>query len=1022
MPQKPGVRLTVESFPDAFACCEILTDQNGLPYDAHFKEINQAFERLTRLPREQVVERLMSEVLSDVGFSLSDLPGLLEKVIQQRKSLRFEEYLDPLKIWAEMTLFFDRVGFLNVALRDITEWKQEQETLPILVRASQEFLEMASEKIDFQQITENLRLLSGAKYAACNLYEPDGLHSSTVALTGNASHLQRVAMILGYDPVGKRWEKAPATKIGDNTITRFANFHNLTDGIIATAIVSLVENLLSIGEIFVIRIKREQKTIGDFTVFMSKGKTLKNHSLVEIYTRQVGLLITRQRAEQTSWESEGKVQTKLPSILSPKGDVGTLKLSDIINIAEFQSLLNDFHAVTRVCISLLDCAGRVLTTAGPQEICAKFHKAHPVTAKHCLESDTLLSSGVSEGDYKLYRCKNGLWDVATPIVVDGRHLGNLFLGQFFIEEEPIDYEMFRRQARLYGFDEELYITALNQAPHLKRTTLNSTIKLYMKLSGMLIKTSYSNTKLSRSLTERGRLLHRLRESEERLIATLLSIDEGVISTDENARIINFNTAAETLTGWTAEEAQNRPVSEVFSLIDEKTRSPRENPIIIALRQGRAITQTSHTILIAQDGSERFIAGKASIIQNREKVLGAVMVFRDQTDEREISRRLQVSYAAIESSINAIALAKLDGLLFYVNPAFARLWGYSHTTDILEKRTEHFFAQPAQAIRIVDRILKEGTFFGEVAGIRADGSSFDLQCSASLVRDPDGEPSCIMGSFVDITEQRYFQRALRHSEEKFKRIVNNIQDIVYSLNAATGEFSYLSPAFERVLGYSLDDIKKMGGRVAFMSQVLQNDACTQQMLSLEEIRTKNIRKQGRCESWWRCKDGSLKCLEDIWTPIFDGDCLMGSDGVLRDITDRRCAEERIRHLSFHDSLTDLYNRAFLEAEMQRLDTERQFPMGIIIADVNGLKLVNDAYGHQVGDRLLQAAAAVLKQVCRSEDLIGRWGGRRVSDPPAPYRSSGERGHRPADRGGLPEGAGGPRSPVPGFGYRGEDGSV
>ena len=89
---------------------------------------------------------------------------------------------------------------------------------------------------------------------------------------------------------------------------------------------------------------------------------------------------------------------------------------------------------------------------------------------------------------------------------------------------------------------------------------------------------------------------------------------------------------------------------------------------------------------------------------------------------------------------------------------------------------------------------------------------------------------------------------------------------------------------------------------------------------------------------------------------------------------RCqADEKIRHLSFHDQLTGLYNRFFLEEEMRRLDTSRQLPVSIIMADLNGLKLVNDTYRHCVGDRMLKSAANILKESCREEDIIARWGG-------------------------------------------------
>jgi diguanylate cyclase (GGDEF)-like protein/PAS domain S-box-containing protein len=96
-------------------------------------------------------------------------------------------------------------------------------------------------------------------------------------------------------------------------------------------------------------------------------------------------------------------------------------------------------------------------------------------------------------------------------------------------------------------------------------------------------------------------------------------------------------------------------------------------------------------------------------------------------------------------------------------------------------------------------------------------------------------------------------------------------------------------------------------------------------------------------------------------------------VLSDISERKWAEAKLHYLSFHDQLTGLYNRHYLEEEMKRLDVARQLPIGVIMADLNGLKLTNDAYGHSLGDAMLQKAAKIIKEACREEDILCRWGG-------------------------------------------------
>ncbi|MFW5687029.1 MAG: GGDEF domain-containing protein, partial [Halanaerobium sp.] len=93
----------------------------------------------------------------------------------------------------------------------------------------------------------------------------------------------------------------------------------------------------------------------------------------------------------------------------------------------------------------------------------------------------------------------------------------------------------------------------------------------------------------------------------------------------------------------------------------------------------------------------------------------------------------------------------------------------------------------------------------------------------------------------------------------------------------------------------------------------------------------------------------------------------------DYTDYKTKEEEIRYLSYHDNLTDLYNRTFMETEMKRLNSSRDLPISIIMIDVNGLKLFNDTFGHQKGDQLLIKTAEILKKSTRSSDLVARWAG-------------------------------------------------
>ncbi|MFA7037405.1 MAG: PocR ligand-binding domain-containing protein, partial [Methanosarcina sp.] len=141
-----------------------------------------------------------------------------------------------------------------------------------------------------------------------------------------------------------------------------------------------------------------------------------------------------------------------------------LELAEIIDAKAIQSLMNDFYRLSHIPMALLDLKGNILVSVGWQDICTKFHRVNPETCKYCIESDINLTADVAPGEYKLYRCKNNMWDVVTPIMVEGQHIGNIFSGQFLFDNEPLDYDLFRSQARKYGFNEEEYIKALEKVP------------------------------------------------------------------------------------------------------------------------------------------------------------------------------------------------------------------------------------------------------------------------------------------------------------------------------------------------------------------------------------------------------------------------------------------------------------------------------------------------------------------------------------------------------------------------------
>ncbi len=123
-----------------------------------------------------------------------------------------------------------------------------------------------------------------------------------------------------------------------------------------------------------------------------------------------------------------------------------------------------------------------------------------------------------------------------------------------------------------------------------------------------------------------------------------------------------------------------------------------------------------------------------------------------------------------------------------------------------------------------------------------------------------------------------------------------------------------------------------------------------------------------------QEGKTQHVEKIETPIFDdAGKVIGIIGIANNITSRKETEIMLRYDCTHDILTGLYNRAFFDEEMERLGHGRQFPISIVMADVNGLKTINDTQGHEAGDKLIRMAGRIILGAFRTEDIVARIGG-------------------------------------------------
>ncbi len=465
-------------------------------------------------------------------------------------------------------------------------------------------------------------------------------------------------------------------------------------------------------------------------------------------------------------------------------DIGDVPLHDLLGLEHLTPILEDFCNAVGIASAIIDLEGNVLAHARWQRICTAFHRVDKRTCARCIESDTELAENLQEGkQFSIYRCKNGLTDAASPIVVEGRHVANAFVGQFLLREP--DRGHFMRQAEEFGFDAADYLRALDEVPIVSQEKLTAILgfltgfaRLVASLSLERIKALVAETtcKVSvRDSEEANRELilykshlenlvedrtERLKQSEEYSRLILQSVAEGIFGTDLEGRCTFANEAAQKMLDYPLGDIIGRSIHDLFhhSNADGSPHVKEDCPIHLAYSRG--ITSFRRDEVFWRKDGSFFDVSYTSVPQRvGDAITGSVVVFRD------ISARKKAEDAIAESEyrLKTILTTANEGFWWVdndartldVNNTMCRFLGRPRE-EILGRTVFEFLDQENTAVmrEQLRRRATGETGIYEIALDRPDGSQVLCLFHATPLYDKNGVKT---GSFAMITDMTRHKR-------------------------------------------------------------------------------------------------------------------------------------------------------------------------------------------------------------------------------------------------------------------------
>ncbi|WMW25620.1 PAS domain S-box protein [Methanolobus sediminis] len=676
--------------------------------------------------------------------------------------------------------------------------------------------------------------------------------------------------------------------------------------------------------------------------------TIKNGKVVKVTGSFQDITIIKE-ADIKLLESESRVRRKLNAIMEPDGDIGELELADIIDSQILQSLMDDFYRLTHIGSAIIDNKGEILVATGWQDICTNFHRTHPETCKYCEESDTQFSKDISPGTFKIYKCKNNMWDIATPLMASGIHLGNLFLGQFFFDDEDIPYDTFRFQAKKYGFDEKEYMDALEKVPRWSRETVNTVMNFYSQLTSFVSSLSYSNIKLARTLNERDNLLTSLHESEERLKIFIEHAPASLAMFDRNMRYI---------------AASNRWMNDYF-LGDQNVIGISHYEIFPEIGdEWKAVHRRAMEGEVVRNEDDRFERANGTIQHLRWEVrpwkaadstIGGIVIFsEDITERKKIEKELRES----QKKYQMLSDATLEGIVFHdngivldVNQAVIRGTGYSKD-ELLGKNILKMVLHPDDIGIAIHKMKNKVSKPYEVRCIRKDGSEFPVEIESYSITYKGKQVR--VAAIRNITERKKAEHELKESEERFRVLHNaSFGGILIHENKLILD---CNQGLSEMTGYSYEELIGMNALLLIAE-------------SYRDLAMSNLRagSEEPYEAMGRRKDGTEYHIRLEGKNIpYKGKQVRVVE--FRDITEQKLAEKNLHEKTeeleaYFTSSLDLLCIANNKGEFIRLNPEWENVLGYSMEELVGRTFLDFVHPDD-----LEATIEVMGKLKKQEKII------------------------------------------------------